>query len=469
MNIDKENQTKPMVEENKEGIDPGLLKSEVENANENKINMEEKNFGTTSQIKGTEEIIYQTPQDIPQNEGFESLQIMMLVLALKFISMMLVGVCLVVAYNTTPINLKPLFIFEMCAQVFFGIFSIYLAVRLRNMQPDMTSFFIHDVILSISFFLIFLAFYLVFVGSLQASYLPFFTIPHLVICIVRFSIPTPPGALPNFDLLTFIHGIQLVIISFKLGGTEPTNWTLNLILVYIVAFLLLFLGGIIVIFLFILIFLFLNVQALANLPVAAKLLILFFATYILGFIVVYYLIVSGLDNMLSAGQIFSRGSGGSPDHRLYAAGIILIVINVLAFIAVVIGYYLLKNLIQQIYAQAHSKEISMKTFDTLMSVNAKQVSDNYYRPMGSKDVANKDEKVNQDNAPKECTICCDKPPNTLFKPCGHGGVCEDCIRENLKKSENCLFCKERIDEVLLLVPDPEHKTFKAKGVIKMKR
>lgn len=43
---------------------------------------------------------------------------------------------------------------------------------------------------------------------------------------------------------------------------------------------------------------------------------------------------------------------------------------------------------------------------------------------------------------KECMMCLINEPNTLFQPCGHGGICFDCSIEIMKKGNiECHFCR----------------------------
>ena len=54
----------------------------------------------------------------------------------------------------------------------------------------------------------------------------------------------------------------------------------------------------------------------------------------------------------------------------------------------------------------------------------KQVGDNLFR---DKDTDEQEKKVKEmENADKICYICCDKEPNTIYLPCGHGGSCKSC-------------------------------------------
>jgi Zinc finger, C3HC4 type (RING finger) len=41
-----------------------------------------------------------------------------------------------------------------------------------------------------------------------------------------------------------------------------------------------------------------------------------------------------------------------------------------------------------------------------------------------------------------CSICCDKPSNCVFMPCGHGGLCEECSLTLLIKNKNCHLCQK---------------------------
>lgn len=45
------------------------------------------------------------------------------------------------------------------------------------------------------------------------------------------------------------------------------------------------------------------------------------------------------------------------------------------------------------------------------------------------------------NTPKPtCIVCCDKPTEIVFLPCGHAGVCTSCSYTFTK----CIFCREAI-------------------------
>lgn len=44
--------------------------------------------------------------------------------------------------------------------------------------------------------------------------------------------------------------------------------------------------------------------------------------------------------------------------------------------------------------------------------------------------------------PTECMMCFTKEANTIFQPCGHGGVCFDCAIEIMKNGNiECHYCR----------------------------
>ena len=67
-----------------------------------------------------------------------------------------------------------------------------------------------------------------------------------------------------------------------------------------------------------------------------------------------------------------------------------------------------------------------------------------------------------------CLICYDKPPDTVFMNCGHGGICYECACEILQKTGECYLCRDAIIEVLQLDLNSQRgRTFRVFGGAKM--
>ena len=62
---------------------------------------------------------------------------------------------------------------------------------------------------------------------------------------------------------------------------------------------------------------------------------------------------------------------------------------------------------------------------------------------------------NEDNENKVCYICVEKPCNAVVMNCGHGGVCYDCALEFVKKKNQCMQCRQEVNQVIKINPDPK--------------
>eukprot|EP00933_Yihiella_yeosuensis_P047894 TRINITY_DN43889_c0_g1_i1.p1 TRINITY_DN43889_c0_g1~~TRINITY_DN43889_c0_g1_i1.p1 ORF type:complete len:111 (-),score=14.10 TRINITY_DN43889_c0_g1_i1:2-334(-) len=57
---------------------------------------------------------------------------------------------------------------------------------------------------------------------------------------------------------------------------------------------------------------------------------------------------------------------------------------------------------------------------------------------------------------EECEICCDNVADTVFMPCSHGGMCEGCADEVLRRANrHCVTCRQAVSQVLKI--DAPHR------------
>ena len=47
----------------------------------------------------------------------------------------------------------------------------------------------------------------------------------------------------------------------------------------------------------------------------------------------------------------------------------------------------------------------------------------------------------EEEIPKTCRICFDRPPDSVFMDCGHGGVCFECSLDVWRNTEECYLCR----------------------------
>ncbi|EAS00128.2 zinc finger, C3HC4 type (RING finger) protein (macronuclear) [Tetrahymena thermophila SB210] len=69
-------------------------------------------------------------------------------------------------------------------------------------------------------------------------------------------------------------------------------------------------------------------------------------------------------------------------------------------------------------------------------------------------IEDKDIQVNAPNMNDQsnvtCVICFDNAPDSVYMPCGHGGVCYECSVDIMKNTGECYLCREAIKEILRL-------------------
>ena len=47
-----------------------------------------------------------------------------------------------------------------------------------------------------------------------------------------------------------------------------------------------------------------------------------------------------------------------------------------------------------------------------------------------------------------CSICFSEAASTVLLDCGHGGICLACAIDSMKKNNHCLFCRERVVQII---------------------
>ncbi|KAL4467530.1 hypothetical protein ABPG72_004598 [Tetrahymena utriculariae] len=54
----------------------------------------------------------------------------------------------------------------------------------------------------------------------------------------------------------------------------------------------------------------------------------------------------------------------------------------------------------------------------------------------------------QQQSVSTCLVCFDAIPDSIFNPCGHGGLCYECAIDLMKKTGECYLCRQKIEEIL---------------------
>ena len=48
-----------------------------------------------------------------------------------------------------------------------------------------------------------------------------------------------------------------------------------------------------------------------------------------------------------------------------------------------------------------------------------------------------------------CVICFNAEPNTIYQPCRHGGICQNCAKEIFEKRKECPLCRKKTSHIIL--------------------
>lgn len=421
-------------------------------------------------LHNTEEILYESPVELPADSNFHLIKFIFISIGLDLLLKIVIGILIINAYRSAPLNLKPIVIAVIIYQIIRILVDVYFWGRYGGVVPQEVPIYITDILVCIGFIVVFSGAYAALNGNINPEYLYAFVIPHMILCFIRIFYTTQVQApyLPG-TIFAFIESIQILLIAIFLAPSQTNaNWTWILLIYYFCAIAFLVLAGIVVLLVLIfgIVFLF-NPAALENLPFLAVALILTIAFFLTWLGIVYFMLLTGFDILLTSGHIsFAKNLTTVPDKRLLIGAWIMVICALITFILLLIIYWTLKDFLLKALAKGKAKEISLISFAKDLNLDITKVSDNYFKPTTDN---NGKTLVNDTGENAVCLTCMDKPSCIMIKPCGHGGMCTDCIKEYVKDKDVCFMCREKMEEIFLLEQNEETKGFLAKGVIKIKR
>lgn len=447
-------------------------------------------FQRMSSLAGQEEVLYGAPQALPDNPNLLVFDYLIASLVAMFVVRMVAGAFIMAAYHSSYVlNFQALMIFLIVAQFAKAGVDVYFWTRHGAQMPELVPIFTFNIVMDVSFAVVFLGVYLTLAKTLAIDALVWFLAAHLFVCLLRLCFE-PPNALPlvSGGFFAVLEAIQLLIIATKLGTDGGSvNWTWVLIMYYVIALIFLVIGA----FLFLILAVFLLVWAFSDaLRQVPPFILLAGSTVLFTLVwssVVFYLVVSGFELLAATNHLGYGTPRGPPNHRMLVAGYLLAICGFLTTLGALVTYSKLKAAMLEAMTKGRAKEITLKSFAENFNLNITQVSENFFRPAqqpagagAGQGAGGAGADLEAGGAPAQaraplgdeeglCIICQDKRSDTMCKPCGHGGFCTECMKEYLKDKDECSLCRVKIDEVYLLVDDPSGKGFKARGVIKLKR
>jgi hypothetical protein len=441
------------------------------------VNMEPNEFPHASGIAGHEEILYGAPQDFPVNNPVAIFDYVLWALVLYLLIRIVAGVFIIAAYSAPPLNFAPLILFLFLAQFAkIGLDGYFL---LSPVMAENRHLLIFNIVTESSMALVYLAIYLALNKSIAIESLPYFVGAHLFFCVLRLCMEVPSNIPSSGGFYLTLEALQLLIIANKIGVTDGSvNWTWSILFFYVVAIFLLILGFFVGLIFAGFIGIWIFSDAFRQLPALVKWAIAAILFSALWMCLVFYMLVSGFE-MLATG--FHLGFGnpkGTPETRMRTAAYLMVVCGIISMVAALIIIPFIKALILESLRKGRAKEVTLKSFAETLNLDVTRVSENFFRPTApGPNRQNGDVEMGAQNPNRAplgedeglCIVCQDKKSDVIIKPCGHGGFCTDCMKEYLKEKDDCSLCRAKIDEVYLVVEDPQTHAIKARGVIKLKR
>lgn len=387
---------------------------------------------------------------------------------LEKVGFILLGICLLILISAKK-SIEFLFLMFFLYCLFGIFFALYFLVKCSNLALTIRKTFILDILLDTGYSILFLSYFLVFLKIIDISVLPFLIIPHIILMTARMCSSFDRQTHADNQVWAFFEAFQILWISLKLANTNgQPDWGWVLLLIYIVVVGLLIVGMIASLALGCLLGVIMNMND-ANLEQKNILKFLAHALYHIAWksMVFFYL----LRNFHQMGNENKFGPGMPLEPKGNSLVIICGVMIVFAFIDIIILIRVsdtLKRLLStKMFISNKQEEIAVQTLSNPMNMHLMQVGANYFQ-------SNRNQPEDQENPVQtkktpeilDCMICCDRPSNTLIRPCNHGGTCEECMIRYMESKNCCPHCKTKIKKVYIVDFDEENENFMAKRVIR---
>jgi hypothetical protein len=424
--------------------------------------------------QGTEVIIYQTPQELPESSNFHIVVYIFVQMGSDILAKLIISALIISVYSGAASSFAPLALFFVIYYIWKIAFNIFYYIAYGARVPEFKSAYVLDIILAIGYIVIFWAAYLYFKGTLAPTSLPLYVIPLIILTLIRLCVgeamhtPYLPGS-----FFAFFESLQILYIALKLSNPSGhSDWTWILLFFYIVTIFFLVIAFIlmIVLIIFVLMVIF-QTDLIREMPNLTILVICGFAFFIVWNGIAFYYFLSGFQFLADANQIGPKPPSGDMNQRLLYISWFVVICASITLILLLLIFCFLKDALLSYFNKTKAKEISLQSFAKDLNLDIKKVSGNYFKK-NNPDEESPDKKMQHSNgemAAEICIICIDKPSDVLIHRCGHSPVCESCLKEYIKDKDDCPMCRAKIDKAYLIFFDEKKKSFMARGVIKVKR
>lgn len=419
---------------------------------------------------GTEVVIYNEPQELPEHTNFHIIMYLFMIIASELVGKIIFGAMIIHLNHSDKKTFEVLALFLVIFHIWKIGLNMFFLIGYGNRVPEFRSTYILDMVLSIGYICVFWSLFMYLNGKIDAASLPLFVIPHIILTLIRFcvgmALDTP---FMPISLFAFVESLEILYISLKISNPSGhSDWTWILLYFYILCILLLILAYLLAVILLVLLIVLLFKPDIFREADSMSLLLVFgIIFYVIWNGFVYYYLLSGFHMMMTDNQIGPGKSASAIVTRLTVISYVMVICGIITLIILILFLIYLKETLMRMLNQNKANQISLQSFAKGLNLGVTQQSGNYFKKKDEKDVEQPEGGHNPEIG--TCIICCDKQSEVMIHPCGHSGICKDCMTECLKRSDKCPHCKQPMDKIYLIYFDEEKKTYMAKGALKFKK
>lgn len=412
---------------------------------------------------------------------------------INFFAKIVIGILLTFAIKSQSqiFYLIPLFLIKL--NFVFALQSAWSLYVYWNTNSSIKITFWVDLQESICYQIYFLGYFLYLTFHINAKCLPLFACPFMLYALTVFLYTSDHYPEVMTKKFAIFEALQLLFISAKISGMTNLSWSYVLVLYLAGAIYLTVLG------MFMCMILSCSLIGIFQRRIEtwkSKSLLWMTFNYLSSGIV-YILILKAIIhyykgdilNQLPPEISYNNYTNEDALPRLQNAVWTMMVMSCISLIfLLIVRKDVLKFFTKVVYKNEIRKEVSLRFFAKSFTYKLIQASTTYFLKQKQIDSSLTDEVVVNVGSPDEqekniknevlekgktsdrelCVFCYDRLPNIMIDPCGHGGVCKECMLHSLRGSVNkCAFCKGKITKLFVLDFDEADGKYVATGEIKI--
>lgn len=391
-----------------------------------------------------------------------------------FVSKIFIGVALVFSLLCNHQNLWPVAAVFCAVNAIHTVKNLFFIFYYRRSTQSFKYMFWIELQMSLSYLIYFGAFLLMFLEHISNRFLPLAAMPLLILACFLFLTPSTENTYLAQKKFQIFESLQLFVIALKFSETGFVNWNYSLLFFMSASIYMTVLGMLLSIILSCSLFGFLyrNIEAW---KIRA---LLWMTWYYLYSGMVYVYIIKGTVQLFHEEDFgepvtsadFSRAPAQN-SQVLVLTGVFLSLFSLVGLVLHLIWRKEIKRYLSKIiYREELQKEVSLRMLSDSFSFKLIRLSTTYFvRPTEdsqSKSIASDSTHATESEL---CEFCCTAEPDIVLEPCGHGGVCRECLVRHLTTSgPRCPWCKKHVKNVFIVNYCAANSAFMVKGEIEFK-